>query len=268
MGRSGDTGDIFSFSPDGKSYERIRCGSDVACSPDGNWIAFVAREDKTDNDGIWVMRPNGKSAMPIAYHNDATASAPTWAPNSNEIAYQYYNYEKQEYRICIVNPSNGQIRAITESGYTNPQWLSTNEILFEKEFDYEVFIANHNGIRKSEFLSNFIEEHFSYTFSHDASQIAGVKNTRTICIVNSDGSNYREFDFPNFHIAYVRWAPDDRCLIFSVQRSAEQWVQELWAISVDGTHKWLVFKSRQTGVFDDDLRLISSFSGSPPSEIY
>ena len=257
---------IFTVNPDGTGRVKIRSsGTDVKWSPNGQWIAFVEYEEECDNQSIWVMRPDGSSAIAVACHYDASTSAPTWSPDSNQIAYSHFDYEKRNSQIWITNLQNGQTRAITQSGYDNPTWLASNEIVFHRQNEYEQFIINNSGVTKNEFLTNLLEENSNYSFSQNASKIAFIVDRSIICIMDSDGSNCYELDIQidAFQADGVKWSPDNQCLLFVVEKEvfADVWVWELWAVSIAGANKWLVDNGK--GNSGESLGSIRHFSWSP-----
>ncbi len=158
---------------------------------------------------------------------------------------------------------NGQTRPLTQRGSSSsPMWIATNEIIFERGHGSDVFIAAQNVIKRSEFLSNLSENNTDYFYSQDASKIASIKDFKTLCIMNYDGSNYKEFDFQDEFITYPKWSPDNQCVLFVVKESMGQSVEELWAISIERAYKWLVASNtnRSAGGY---LEPINHFSWSP-----
>jgi dipeptidyl aminopeptidase/acylaminoacyl peptidase len=260
--------DIYTINPDGTDCVKIQpIGGQVAWSPNGQWIAFVS--DETETPSIWITRPDGTSTTLVVHHASFTAYHPTWSPNSDEIAFDYYDYENCRTRICIVNLRSGQIRALTQYGFTTLQWLSTNEIIFKNESCEDVFIADSSGMRRCELLSDFNANHTESWFSSDGNKVATINDFKSICLIDRDGTNYKQFNFPNFHVCEVKWSPDNNCVIFLNRRIVEQYVEELWAMAIEEQSAWLVAKSTEYEIvsFSEEsikaYKAINYFSWSP-----
>ena len=89
--------------------------SNLAWSPDGNWIAFAGR-------GVEIMHPNGENRQTIG-EKFAGGASPQWSPESLEIAYT--TESAPGYKVKIYSLSNQNERTLIDDTNTSdvlPSW--------------------------------------------------------------------------------------------------------------------------------------------------
>ncbi|MFN8575174.1 MAG: S9 family peptidase, partial [Gemmatimonadaceae bacterium] len=104
---------------------KLRTIADAAISPDGKWVAYVLeRKDLTTNSRsshIWLVSATGESRRQLTSgdHNDGE---PTWAPNSEELAFS--SDRDGGSRIWRIRVDGGEARAVTVPRWsaTRPRW--------------------------------------------------------------------------------------------------------------------------------------------------
>lgn len=104
-------------------------------SPDGQWLAYTAR------DGIYVTRPDGSDRRRVVDYSSPTQSVPVpshgnvwrfwppypeWSPDGQWLV--YHLWENQQYNIHKLNLETGEDVVIFEGGlYPHWRWTSQSE---------------------------------------------------------------------------------------------------------------------------------------------
>jgi dipeptidyl aminopeptidase/acylaminoacyl peptidase len=82
-------------------------------SPDGRWIAFANGEDAARRNGLWIVRPNGRSLHRLA---TGLVAAPIWSPDGRRLAYLTVDETDDVSDLRIVDASGGHRRRFAVSG--------------------------------------------------------------------------------------------------------------------------------------------------------
>lgn len=117
-----------------------------ALSPDGKWIVYVVRsiEPKPDAKDDWVyhtnlwLAPADGSSAPRQLTRGTNATAPTWSPQGDRIAF-VRAAEKGKPQVYVLPTSGGEATPVTkvETGATAPRWSPDgSRILFTSSLNY------------------------------------------------------------------------------------------------------------------------------------
>lgn len=87
-------------------------------SPDGRQLVFVS--DSSGRPQLFVMSSSGSAPRRITFHGSENV-APDWGRNG---LIAYTSLRDGLYRICVINPVNGEDRQLTDDGtnYEDPSW--------------------------------------------------------------------------------------------------------------------------------------------------
>jgi len=100
----------------------------AAWSPDGEWLSVVRKvyEDAQGTTGnqIWIMRPDGSQARPLAQDPDAHYSAPAWSPDGQYLLVDCYSLKASLARaeIRLLEVESGASRPVIAPG-AQATWL-------------------------------------------------------------------------------------------------------------------------------------------------
>lgn len=98
-----------------------------AWSPGGAWIAVVRRAWRTDNpasgDEIWLMRPDGRDAHPVAQEQAVFHGQPVWSPDGQYLLYSVSSASASDSPgMYILDVETGDSYEIAIPG-KSPTWL-------------------------------------------------------------------------------------------------------------------------------------------------
>jgi Tol biopolymer transport system component/DNA-binding winged helix-turn-helix (wHTH) protein len=95
-----------------------------ALSPDGTWLAFVARDAQTGTTALWVRALDASAARVIP--GSEGAWRPFWSPDGSEVAF----FAGGRLRAVAIN--DGPLRTIASTGITTAggTWGASGQILF------------------------------------------------------------------------------------------------------------------------------------------
>jgi len=121
--------------------------SDVAFSPDGQWIAYVSQPDLT----LWRSRPDGSERQQLTA-SPHQASLPQWSPDGKQIAYMG-TQTGQLWKIFVLPVSGGVPQEIlpNDLGEADPTWSSDGtQIAFGRatntpQAELEIYTYNLNS---------------------------------------------------------------------------------------------------------------------------
>lgn len=235
-----DTTEIFTMSSDGSNQKRITYGNlaDEACnlswSPQGDKLAFVCGTNGSiTNNRILVLTKNdtinGIPLLPWVYLRVLTSNhlnTPNydWSPDGKWIVFESSNSTStfDPFGLQIASVDSGTIYAgFKINGGKYPCWSPDgNTIIFEHPVDSIDNAGNHHIVGNGIFsfsngkVSLLVRDTLSLmdpTFCPDGSMIAFVKENKEIdydiCVVNSDGSNYRIVAGTPYWQSMFKWSP-------------------------------------------------------------
>jgi eukaryotic-like serine/threonine-protein kinase len=100
-------------------------------SPDGSKVAFYA--DWAGPERIWITDPFGRNPEQVTRDDSEQVShlLPEWSPDGTKIVFQN-NYWTTKFDIRVVDIATGEMRWVTNDGYTdvNPVWSADGRRLY------------------------------------------------------------------------------------------------------------------------------------------
>ena len=168
-------------------------------SPDGRWIAYVDGEDAFLENGLWLVRPDGKRRHRLAA---GLVGSPGWSPDGRLIAYVAYDDDEDPVGLRIVTPS-GERRAQlpTDSGLYD--WSPDGtKLAFQNDSD--LVVAGVDG-RESARISLAGLSLDWLTWSPDGRQLL-LQVRDQIWAVGSDGKDLRRLTSEGAN-GLVGWTP-------------------------------------------------------------
>jgi dipeptidyl aminopeptidase/acylaminoacyl peptidase len=96
----------------------FRSVSDVAISPDGQWIAYVVawrdREANLNRSAIWIASANGQRSFRLT-HGPRADRAPAWARDGSWLAFLSERDDKRTAQIFGIDPRGGDAWQVSKS---------------------------------------------------------------------------------------------------------------------------------------------------------
>ena len=93
-------------------------------SPDGSRIVFES--DRSGSQQIYVMNADGTGQQRISFFGGRSAT-PEWSPRGDQIA---FTHMAGNFRIAVMSPSGGDMRALTDSWQDEaPTWAPNGRII-------------------------------------------------------------------------------------------------------------------------------------------
>jgi len=126
--------DIYTSNVGGSSLLRLTKGSSdnrmPTFSPDGRWIAYSKAVDVPGSLGgqtqnIFLIRPDGSDARPLAPDLTAQQTFPAWCPRGGWLAFNSFSPSTRTGDIFIVSEDGGRLIRITNTPNeieANPAW--------------------------------------------------------------------------------------------------------------------------------------------------
>ncbi len=195
-------------------------------SPDGRRIVF-------NSGDIFTITPTGDSLTQLT--NIGGAFFPSYSPDGRLILYDATSLGVSN-GLWIFNLKTKQNDHI---GLGRDADWAPNGVQFVYEgspgttkSEDQIWISDTSGATKSQLTSNASVINRYPSWSPDGSTIAWTTD-RSICLMNSDGSNQREL--LDDYSSHPSWSPDSRTIVFEKLDSQKSKIN-LWTINVDGSH--------------------------------
>jgi TolB protein len=158
-GYAGPAG-LFVMDADGSDKHRItgrgNPGSNVAWSPRGNTIAFVA-----DND-IWAIDATGGNLRRVFNGQGRPTEDMTWSPEGRQLAFAHG--DGQDFEVFLINADGTGLRNLTDNDRfqdREPSWSPDGKALAfstNRDGNYEIYVMNANGGNPTRVTDTSVEE--------------------------------------------------------------------------------------------------------------
>jgi len=238
----GDPGDIekleiFRMNPDGSGVTQVtqrRSENEShfvpSVSPDGSKIAFVVSqryENQENVDHIYTANINGSEMMQVTPDSMSWNINPTWAPDTNRIAYaSRYNGTQHVFTIGADGTGMKQITQSATNEYS-PAWSpdgSSIAFASDRDGDYDIYIRNLELQQVTQITDADGTDQFP-RFSPDGDQIlfnSPRDGDFEIYISNVDGSELRQITDNTVRDISMSWAPDGSAISFTTMRDGDR----------------------------------------------
>jgi len=115
--------------------------------PDGRMLAVAGKRARTDNEGLWLMRPDGSSARRARLPR-FEVQYPAWAPDGRSIAFTAV--EQKGFAIYTAAPDGTGLKRLTPLGGSanTPSWSPDGRQIAYGEGEAGIFVMNRDGSRK------------------------------------------------------------------------------------------------------------------------
>lgn len=218
-------------------------------SPDGQWIAYVARPAQDPNDLQIFLLNVAKGTVKAITATSGDKSHPAWSPEGKRIAFAGYdaNFNRDIYVVDLGGGDPVQLMNTSEVYEDNPVWSPDGgQILYQANaVSYQqLFLINADGSSGGlgQVLPNpaalLRRDMLEPAWSPDGSQIAFATNPGSdrydIYVMNLDGSGLRRLTGNKFAKSDERapaWSPDGGWIAFTSTISG---TNQIFIMSADG----------------------------------
>lgn len=187
-------------------------------SADGSKIAFIRTISGSGKAAVFVMQPDGRGIKNIsAWTLRGNYRAPSWAPDSTQLVYEYAEPNKpSQLRIASVRSTKDRLLTTTsDSVRAQPQWSSSGKKILFQDSASEVYTIHPNGSSRSVISDG---DSRSARWSPDGSRIAFVEDDN-ISIAEQDGTVASGLlaEGAYKHVNNLAWASDGGRILFAGQ---------------------------------------------------
>jgi hypothetical protein len=220
-----------------------------AFSPDGNQIAFAARDEKAGNYDIYVQLIDGGPPL-LLTKPPGNHVTPTWSPDGRRIAFVREHQGERE--ICIIPALGGPAQRLVAigPGFGHPDWSPDGEWLAYSERSTPqgrnglVLLCLETRAKRSltapvgpaafgpigDRYPVFSPDGQTLAFIHQPDVFEADIYLLTIAGGEPRGEQ-RRLTFDNRRISSLVWTADGREMVFASSRGGSQ---SLWRVSVTG----------------------------------
>ena len=266
MARVDDLWQIFTVQPDGHSLTQLtQSGAlDPCWAPNGKWIAYM---DTFDGDSeICKMDFLGRQKTRLT-HAAGVDRSPRWSPDALQIAFTSKRDGNTE--IYVVGWDGRDETNLTNHPAEDwdPRWSHDSEhILFVTARDgaKDIYAMDRYGARVRSVSQNTASDAYLHPGPRHAAPPVIVEtpttppglicverrvgNRQVICLLNPDGTGFREV--PNM----PEWPSDpalspDRTRIAYIRRNLPAWTSDVWVCDIDGSNQRQI--TSQLGFYSD-----------------
>jgi Tol biopolymer transport system component len=140
--------------------------TDLAWSPDGNWIAFTNYDNPSEQiDDIFIIHPDGTGLTRLTDTPDFDEQGPAWSPDSRQIAFAKRSRSEGvgQYDIYRMHADGSGVAQVTSdpSSEFDPAWSTDGtQIAFTStrydlgDGNYEIYVINVDGTGELRLTNN------------------------------------------------------------------------------------------------------------------
>ena len=213
-------------------------------SPDGKRIRFTAADDTAHTSAIWEVRADGSNLHRVlpSWHIPPHECCGLWTPDGHDFLF----------RSTLHSDSFGEIFALPDRAgifhraASTPKQLTFGPLVFYiagmTQDGKKLLVGGYQSrgelVRydpSSKHFVPFLGGIFAYTvaFSRDGKQVAYVDALeRTLWMSRADGNEKVQLTYPPDRVAFPRWSPDGKQLVYIGQQLGKPW--KAFLISAQG----------------------------------
>lgn len=205
-------------------------------------IAFI--DDRSGNDDIWVMNPDGSNQRQLTT-NTADDDHPSWSPDGSRIAFTSDRDGNQEIYVMFADGS-GQTRLTNNNSRDHMPAFSPDgtKIVFCSWRDtgsWQIYVmdaANGGNLQR---LTNNAADDMQPRWSPDGSKIVFASDRdggpSQIYVMDSDGGNQQRLTDSNTIDFQPDWSPDGSMIVFSSGIMEDECIDyfDIYVMSATGT---------------------------------
>jgi len=195
-----------------------------AVSPDGSQIAFAS--DRDGNWEIYIARADGSDEpQRLTYNTFAVDMAPLWSPDGKSLVFA--SIRKGNWDLFQFDVASGAESQLTNSPANDlfPSWSPDGkQIIYQsaRSGNSQIYSVDVESLA-SKALTNGDRLALGPVFSPDGKQISylsavSADGSRTVSIMNADGTNARPVSDAALNAANESFSPDGRLLIYEAHQ--------------------------------------------------
>lgn len=236
-------GDICSIKPDGTGFRRLVKVADLGyagpISPDGLSIAYWVNQSGYSGR-LWVMASDGTDQHLVSTTLTTMYDAPTWSPNSRQLAYTQENNSG----IGIVNVDGTGARTVISGDAAAPSWSPDGQwIAFtsNRSGSRDVWRIRPDGTGLTDLTNTPAVDDYAAGWSPDGQRLAYMRGnlnpTVDMWTMRSDGSDQRRLvALPDKVIdTGASYSPDGTQITFAVRPVSDPFADDIYTVNADGT---------------------------------
>ncbi|MGI5237089.1 S9 family peptidase [Dactylosporangium sp. CA-139066] len=215
-------------------------------SPDGRWVAFLRRVDKSAKPQLWVMPVGGGEARRLT-GEPLGVGTPAWSPDSTRLAFSAR--VPQEARYGTGRTADGEVIGADGEPPRRITQLANriDGVGFLRDRPAHLFVAGLDG--EVTRITSGERDHDDPRWSPDGEWLTFVSARHEewgndcaadVCVVRADGSGLRALTGAEYQPSLPRFTPDGTAVVFAAAPAGEGRVDpvlrndSLWSVSAEG----------------------------------
>jgi Tol biopolymer transport system component/DNA-binding winged helix-turn-helix (wHTH) protein len=236
--------DLWVANADGTGKLKVRTFQDEPdspmWSPDGHHIRFTLNDPERNTRSIWQISPNGSDLTPVLPNWQACCG--TWTPDGRYFV--FVDTSEKVSRLWALREKGDWLRRSPRGPFllaseANNSWSPLVGKDGKNVYFYGISAQSdieRLDVKSGRFTSFLPELHAAMpSFSRDGQWVSHVQlNTSLLWRSRADGRELQQIAAPGLAIAFPRWSPDGRMLVFAGTRPREP--VNAYSIPIDGGH--------------------------------